>query len=150
MARLEQLTVRQAAKVLGISERAVRMRISRKTIQSANIDGMRYVMLDTSRLDVTGGTVTRDVTTIQGPTDRELEILERAHQAEINLRDDRINYLSQRLEELEQTVQQFQRRLEQPRAEESKTSSMTPAELVVITLGMGATLVIVYWIINAI
>ena len=110
MARLEQLTVRQAAKALGISERAVRMSISRNTIQSANIDGVRYVMLDTSRFDVTDGTVTRDVTTIHGPTERELEILERAYQAEINLRDDRINYLTQRLEELEQTVHQFQRR----------------------------------------
>ena len=106
-------------------------------------------MLDTSRLDITGGTVTRDVTTIQGPTDRELEILERAHQAEINLRDDRFNYLSQRLKDLEQTVQQFQRRLEEPRAEESKTSNMTPAEPMVITLGIGTVLVMVYWIINA-
>ena len=144
MARLEQLTVRQAAKALGISERAVRMSISRNTIQSANIDGVRYVMLDTSRFDVTDGTVTRDVTTIHGPTEREIEILERAHQAEINLRDDRINYLTQRLEELEHTVQQFQQRLEEPRADDPRTSNMAPAELVVITLGMGVVLVTVY------
>ena len=75
MARLNQLTVRQATKASGISELAVRMRPSRKTIESAKPDGVRYVMLDTSRFDVTGETVTSDVTTIQGPKARELEIL---------------------------------------------------------------------------
>ena len=100
----QRMTVHDAARALGISEDAVRMRVKRGKLQSDKANGRLYVLLDTEpTLDPAGNDLASELLVELRSRVSYLEEIISTRDEEIRRRDVIISQLTQRIPEIEPT-----------------------------------------------
>jgi hypothetical protein len=115
----QRMTVHDAARTLGISEDAVRMRVKRGKLQSDKEDGRLYVLLDSEPTsDPTGGGLTSELLGELRSRASYLEGIISTRDEEIRRRDVIISQLTQRIPEIEPSAEPSEGNQSAPKAQE--------------------------------